>query len=207
MGKWPAETRRKFGSPQRALGTCFPRSSSSSSGGASAPSRFTRERKGREYFSFLFHSLPAPRPLWGWSLASLPPPSCLTLCVYVFLSVCHVFCMSPAPPPILLKSCSLGTGTITLWHRISAQPLGPAGQTYFPACARPARAKWLNLQPVFLSHSIAVAQGFGQKGPRVTASLRGPPAGGRREEGEALFATDAPDPWKALRQLFSISEK
>lgn len=140
-----------------------------------------------------------------WHPCPLPLAShCVSMsfCLSVMFSVCP-----QPPPPILLKSCSLGTGTITLWHRISAQPLGPAGQTYFPACARPARAKWLNLQPVFLSHSIAVAQGFGQKGPRVTAPLRGPPAGGRREEGEALFATDAPDPWKALRQLFSISEK
>lgn len=164
------------------------------------------ERAGVFFLPFPFSACPSASV---GLVSGIPAPSLLPHTVCLCLSVClscFLYVPSP-PPPILLKSCSLGTGTITLWHRISAQPLGPAGQTYFPACARPARAKWLNLQPVFLSHSIAVAQGFGQKGPRVTAPLRGPPAGGRREEGEALFATDAPDPWKALRQLFSISEK
>ena len=96
-------------------------------------------------------------------VSGLPAPSLLlhTVC----LCVCQVFSMPPALPlafsPILLQSYPPGIGTTHPWAQDFCQPLCPASQTHFPARARPARAEWLNLQPMFSSYSTDVAQGLG----------------------------------------------
>lgn len=157
-GEWesgPGETGRKFGSPQRALSTCF-----LTAGEASTLSRFTRGRKGRAVFFLPFPFSACPSASVGL-VSGLPAPSLLPLSLCVSLSVC-LSCFHYVPSsPILLKSEPPGIKTIIPGHMILAQPLGPAGQTHFPVCARPARAKWLNLQLMFSSYLTDVAQGLG----------------------------------------------
>lgn len=155
VGKWPRETGRKFGSPQRALSTCF-----LTAGEASARSRFTRGRKGRAVFFLPFPFSACPSASVGL-VSAFSVPSLLPHTVCVSVCLCYVFSMSPAhpsclnPTPLVSRPSSLGTG---FW---------PSVQTHFPACARPARAKWLNLQPMFSSYLTDVAQDLGWKGPRV----------------------------------------
>lgn len=125
--------------------------------------------------------MPALQPLQGRSLGSQTPPSCLIMSVRLFVE----FSPSPALPlafsPIPLpfnphptpRPPVPGSGPLILGPRSSAS-LRALPAKHFPACARPTRAEWLNLQPVFLSYSTDVAQGLEEKGPRVTSLLWGP---------------------------------
>lgn len=151
----PGEAGRKFGFPQRALSTCFLTAGRQ----ASALSRFTRGRKGRVVFFLPFAFAACPSASAGL-VSGLPAPSLLphTVC----LPACPVLSMPPALPLTHLASIlPPWNRTAHPWARDFCQPLGPAGQTHLPACARPARAQWLNLQPVFLSYSTDVAQALG----------------------------------------------
>lgn len=176
--------------PQRALSTCFLKA-----GEASALSRFTRGRKGRIVIFLPFSLCCLPFSLCGAALlppCSLPRVSQYVSGLSVVFSPCLVWpqlslwlsypsCLTPTP---------LGLGPCFSGHRNSAQVLSPVGKIHFPACARPAGAKWLNLQPMFSSYSTDVAQGLGEKGPRVTCLLWGPLVGaGWRGEGACLSWT------------------
>ena len=80
---------------------------------------------------------------------------------------------SPISLPFSPHPAAPGSGPLILGPRISAS-LRALPAKHFPACARPTRAEWLNLQPVFSSYSTDVAQGLEEKGPRVTTLLWGP---------------------------------
>lgn len=94
-GKWPRETGRKFGSPQRALSTCF-----LTAGEASAQSRFTRGRKGRAVFFLPFPFSACPSASVGL-VSAFPAPSLLPHTVCVSVCLCYVFSMSPDHPSCL----------------------------------------------------------------------------------------------------------
>lgn len=140
----PGETRRKFGS-LRALSICF-----LTVGKANALSKLLlRGRKGVFGFFLPFPSLPTL-----WPLCPLLPA--LSLGMSVHLSVLS------SPVSALAFSLTLNESSPPLGFgpRIAAQPQALLAKHFFQVVPGPLRAKWLNLQLMFSSHSKAVIQGI-----------------------------------------------
>lgn len=124
------------------------------------------------YFSFLLPSLPALQPLQGWSLASPPPPSCLTLCVCLLVLFCP--CLQLSLSPILLQSYPPGIGPLIPGHGISASLWAlPAKHIFRPVPGQPGHSGLIFNQCFCLTRQMLPKP----LGRRVTCLLWGPRVG------------------------------